>query len=141
VLLAAGADLEARDCDDRTPLLLGVQLPCIPTGKPEDGDDVVLGGGDPLATVKVCMCMYIDRYICICIYICMHVYLCVCVCVCVYVYTYEEGDDVVLGGGDPLATVKVCMCMYIDEYMCICIYICMYVYLCACVCMCVCIYI
>ena len=60
-----------------------------------------------------------------------------------YVYTYEEGDDVVLGGGDPLATVKVCMCVYIDKYMCKCVYICVcvYIYVCVCVCVYVCIYV
>jgi hypothetical protein len=37
--------------DLRTALVLGCLLPCIPTDPLGIGDDVVLGGGDPLATV------------------------------------------------------------------------------------------
>ena len=46
------ADVCRRMLSDlRTALVLGCMLPCIPTDPLGIGDDVVLGGGDPLATV------------------------------------------------------------------------------------------
>ena len=50
MLLRAGANLEAVDVNGQTALHLAVQLPCRPTGP---DDDVLLGGGDGLATVRV----------------------------------------------------------------------------------------
>ena len=35
---------------------------------------------------NVCVCMYVDVYMCR--YACMYLYVCVCICMCMYVYVY-----------------------------------------------------